>query len=82
MPSRGTFQLTAEQLALQAARKARKQNKPPPELGTVDASENNRILLREWLPMPTQISETLGNDRVSVMTWNVSTWLSSAVVVI
>ncbi|KIM21538.1 hypothetical protein M408DRAFT_29497 [Serendipita vermifera MAFF 305830] len=72
MPSKGTFQLSEEQLALQAARKALKEKKALGSSGqTTPTSVENSILQRQWLLRRQISSETRQiDDRLSVMTWN------------
>jgi hypothetical protein len=63
------FQLSAEQLALQAARRALKEKAgaQSTQADTAQASQS-KILQREWLESGTAEKE---EDRLSIMTWNV-----------
>jgi len=63
------FQLSAEQLALQAARRTLKEKDAQSTLADLVQANQNKILQREWLESGT--AETKGEERLSIMTWNV-----------
>jgi len=68
------FQLSVEQLALQAARRALKEQRAAkstePDAAQAGQVQVGRILRREWLESAIGQPET--GERLIVMTWNVS----------
>jgi hypothetical protein len=66
------FQLSAEQLALQAARRALKEKDGAQSTqADIAQAKQSTILQREWLESGTAENEE--EDRLSIMTWNVRT---------
>jgi hypothetical protein len=67
--TRPLFQLSPEQLALQAARRELKAQKQTQIAGPPLAHSTAHILQREWAPVQHAVKHS--NESVSVITWNV-----------
>jgi hypothetical protein len=76
------FQLTPEQLVLQAKRRELKAKKEAERKAAAEANggiiwpEGSEILLRPWLdvPRPPRESDATHRKAVKIMTWNVRDW--------
>ena len=77
-----TFQLTPEQLALQAKRRELKSKKEAERKAAAEANggilwpEGSEILVRPWvnIPRPPGEDDAIRGNAVKVMTWNVRDW--------